>query len=113
VRKVLEVRRLPPGEPSLARAVKGARYAVRLEEDEHVRRAGGAVADGWRETMPALRSLALESAPGGATLRFEINLDQTEGETSTPKKVLESLLAIPPHAQAVLSVVREAMLLGP
>jgi radical SAM family uncharacterized protein/radical SAM-linked protein len=109
--RVLEVRRLAPGDPALSKAVKSARYAVRLENEEHVRRAGEAVADGWRDTVPALRSVALESGPEGSTLRFELNLDQAAGETSTAKKVLEALLAIPPREQASLSVTREATVL--
>ena len=110
--RVLELRRVSAGEPALSKAVKGARYAVRLDTDEHVRRAGEALANGWRDAVPALRSLALESGPGRTTLRFEVNLDQSAGETSTPKKVLEALLAIPPAEQALLSVTREATVLG-
>jgi hypothetical protein len=41
-----------------------------------------------------------------------VNLDQSAGETSTPKKVLEKLLSIPPEAQATLSITREATVLG-
>ena len=48
----------------------------------------------------------------GARLSFEINLDQSDGETSTARKILEALLAIPPEAQASLSVTREATVLG-
>ena len=55
-----------------------------------------ALADGWREAMPALRALSLEADAAGASLRFEVNLDQSAGETATAKKVLETLLAIPP-----------------
>src|SRR5262249_47554546 len=99
------------GEPALSKAVHAARYAVRLQADEHVRRAGDAVANGWREAAPALRSLSLDSEPDGATLRFELNLDQSAGETSTPKKILEALLAIPSQEQALLSVTREATVL--
>ena len=62
--------------------------------------------------MPALRALSLEADASGASLRFEVNLDQAAGETATAKKVLETLLAIPPEAQASLSVVREATVLG-
>jgi len=62
--------------------------------------------------VPALRSLALLADGDGASLSFEVNLDQSAGETSTPKKVLEALLAIPPEAQATLSVTREATVLG-
>ena len=62
--------------------------------------------------MPALRALSLESDRKGARLLFEVNLDQAAGETSTPKKVLEKLLAMPPEAQAGLSVTREATVLG-
>ena len=109
---VLDVRELGPGEPALSRAVKGARYAVRLASEDHLARAGEAVANAWREAVPALRALSVESGPEGSRLRFEVNLDQTAGETATPKKVLERLLAIPPEQQAMLSVTREATVLG-
>jgi radical SAM-linked protein len=108
---ILEVRALAEGEPSLAKAVKGARYTVRLESDEHVGRAGDAVANGWREAMPALRALSLEADASGARLRFEVNLDQSAGDTATAKKVLEGLLAIPPAEQLALSITREATVL--
>jgi radical SAM family uncharacterized protein/radical SAM-linked protein len=110
--QVLEVRALAAGEPSLAKAVKGARYAVRLDSEEHVTRASEALLDGWRQAVPALRALALESDASGASLVFEVNLDQSAGETTTAKKVLETLLSIPPSEQAGLSVTREATLLG-
>ena len=110
---VLEVRQLSAGEPALSRAVKTARYAVRLDSPEHVSRATDALSNGWREAMPALRSLSLElGAAGGSRLLFEVNLDQSAGDTTTPKKVLEALLAIPPAEQASLSVTREATVLG-
>ncbi len=109
---VLEVRELAPGESALSRAVKAARYAVRLESAVHVGRASEAIANGWRETMPALRELWLEEDARGARMTFEVNLDPSAGETSTAKKVLEALLAIPPEAQALLSVVREATVLA-
>jgi hypothetical protein len=102
------VRPLEPQEPALSRAVKSARYAVRLDSAEHVGRACDAIANGWREAVPALRALAID----GSRLTFEVNLDQSAGETSTPKKVLEKLLSIPPEAQASLSVTREATVLG-
>jgi radical SAM family uncharacterized protein/radical SAM-linked protein len=106
---VSEVRPLEPREPALSRAVKSARYLVRLTSAEHVGRANDAVANGWREAVPALRALAIDA---DGTLTFEVNLDQSAGETSTPKKVLEALLAIAPEAQASLSVTREATVLG-
>jgi radical SAM-linked protein len=109
---VSDVRCLDPQEPALSRSVKSARYLVRLESDEQVGRASEAISNGWREAVPALRAVALHSDPGGASLSFEVNLDQSAGETSTPKKVLEALLAIPPEAQAALSVTREATVLG-
>ncbi|MGH9317636.1 MAG: TIGR03960 family B12-binding radical SAM protein [Thermoanaerobaculia bacterium] len=109
---VLDVRLLDAGEPTLAKAVKSARYAARLDLPEHIHRAGEALANGWREAMPAVKALSLEADGSGARLLFEVNLDQSAGETSTPKKVLEKLLAIPPEAQASLSVVREATVLG-
>ena len=110
--RVLDVRPLAAGEPSLAKSVKGARYSVLLGSDEQIGRAGDALAEGWREAVPALRALSLETDPGGTRLRFEVNLDQSAGETSTPKRVLETLLSIPPEAQASLSVTREATLLA-
>jgi radical SAM-linked protein len=109
---VLEVRLLAAGEAALSRAVKTARYAVRLDSAEQVGRASDALANGWREAMPALKALSLETDAAGARLLFEVNLDQSEGPTTTPKKVLEALLAIPPCAQASLSVTREATVLG-
>jgi radical SAM family uncharacterized protein/radical SAM-linked protein len=109
---ILEVRPLAAGEPSLSKAVRGARYAARLVTPEQVTRAVDAVADGWREAMPALRALSLETDASGACLRFEVNLDQAAGETATAKKVLASILAIPAEEHAALSVVREATILG-
>jgi radical SAM-linked protein len=109
---VLEVRELSAGEPALSKAVKSARYAVRLDSPEHVARAAEALANGWRDALPALRAFSLEPDASGQSLRFEINLDQSAGKTSTPKKVLEALLAIPPEAQASLSITREATVLG-
>jgi radical SAM family uncharacterized protein/radical SAM-linked protein len=109
---VLEVRELSAGEPALSKAVKSARYAVRLDSPEHVARAAEALVNGWRDVLPALRAFSLEPDASAQRLRFEINLDQSAGETSTPKKVLEALLAIGPEAQALLSVTREATVLG-
>ncbi len=110
--RVREVRALPAGEPSLAKAVKGARYSVLLGSDEQIGRAGDVLAESWRDAVPALRALSLHADGAGTRLRFEVNLDQSAGETSTPKKVLEALLAIPPEAQLALSVTREATLLA-
>jgi radical SAM family uncharacterized protein/radical SAM-linked protein len=109
--EVLEVHALGVGEPSLAKAVKGARYSVRLDSEEHVERAAGALENSWREAMPALRAIALEADASGASLTFEVNLDQAAGDTATAKKVLEALLAIPPAEQAGMSITREATLL--
>jgi len=109
--EVLEVRALGIAEPSLAKAVKGARYSVRLDSEEHVERATGALENSWRESMPALRAFALEADASGASLTFEVNLDQAAGDTATAKKVLEALLAIPPAEQAGMSITREATLL--
>ena len=109
--EVLEVRSLGIAEPSLAKAVKGARYSVRLDSEEHVERATGALENSWRESMPALRAFALEADASGASLTFEVNLDQAAGDTATAKKVLEALLAIPPAEQAGMSITREATLL--
>jgi radical SAM family uncharacterized protein/radical SAM-linked protein len=109
---VLDLRELGPAEPALSRAVKGARYAVRLESPEQVGRATQALAGGWREAMPALKAFSLEADGDGARLAFEVNLDQAAGPTATAKKVLETLLAIAPAEQAGMSVVREATLLS-
>jgi radical SAM family uncharacterized protein/radical SAM-linked protein len=109
---VAEVRELSPADPALSKAVKSARYVVRLDSPEHVTRAGEALANGWSASVPALRAFSLEADDSGARLRFEINLDQAAGETSTPKKVLATLLAITPEAQASLSVTREATVLA-
>ncbi|HTR04617.1 MAG TPA: TIGR03960 family B12-binding radical SAM protein [Thermoanaerobaculia bacterium] len=109
---VAEVRLLAAGEPALAKAVKAARYAVRLDDAEHLRRATDALADGWREQQPALRALSLESGADGVRLCFEVNLDQAAGETATAKKVLESLLALTPEALVAMPVVREATILA-
>jgi radical SAM-linked protein len=108
---VLEIRELGPADRSLSKVVKSARYAVRLDSEEQITRAGNALANGWREAVPALRAFSLETGPDGARLRFEVNLDQASGETTTPKKVLEALLTIPPEAQAAMSVTREATVL--
>ena len=109
--EVHSVRELAAGEPALSKAVKSARYTVELGTEEHVSRAGQAVADGWREAVPALRALSLEADASGARLCFEVNLDQAAGETATAKKVLEALLAIPPAEQTGLSIRRDATIL--
>ena len=109
---VLDVRLLAAGESPLSKAVKTARYAVRLDTEEHVGRVSDVLSNGWREAMPAVKALSLETGAAGARLLFEVNLDQSAGETTTPKKVLEALLAIPPSEQASLSVTREATVLG-
>jgi radical SAM-linked protein len=106
------VRELSFAEPALSKAIKSARYAVRLDSPDQIDRAGEAIANGWRDAVPALRSLTLDTDPGGTRLRFEVNLDQSAGPTATAKKVLETLLAIPPEAQASLSITREATVLS-
>jgi hypothetical protein len=83
---------------------------VHLDSPEQIDRAGEAVAGGWREAMPAVKALSLDTDASGARLRFEVNLDPAAGETSTAKKVLERLLAIPPEAQAGLAITREVTL---
>ena len=111
--EILEVRELPAGAPPLSKAVKGARYAARLDQAEQVGRAADALANGWRDALPAVKALSLEVGAGGSPrLLFEVNLDQAAGETTTPKKVLEALLAIAPAEQASLSVTREATVLA-
>jgi radical SAM family uncharacterized protein/radical SAM-linked protein len=109
---VLDVRELSAADAPLSKAVKGARYSVRLDSEEHVGRATEALADGGRSSLPALRSLSLDADGSGTRLSFEVNLDQAAGETATAKKVLEAVLAIPPEAQAAMSIVREATVLG-
>ena len=110
---VRALRALGPAEPPLSKAVTGARYVVRLDSPEQIDRAGEAVAGGWREAMPAVKALSLDTDASGARLRFEVNLDPAAGETATAKKVLETLLAIPPAAQAGLAVTREVTLSSP
>ncbi|HEY1252863.1 MAG TPA: TIGR03960 family B12-binding radical SAM protein [Thermoanaerobaculia bacterium] len=109
---ILEVRALAAGEASLAKAVKGARYSVRLATEEQIARAGDALASGWHAAMPAVRAFALDADREGTRVRFEVNLDQSAGETSTPRKVLETLLAIPPAEQLSMAITREATVLG-
>ncbi|MFN2385006.1 MAG: TIGR03960 family B12-binding radical SAM protein [Thermoanaerobaculia bacterium] len=108
---VLGVRELLTGEPPLSKAVRAARYAVRLVGSEALGRAREAAANPWQQVVPALRELSVETEAEGASLCFEVNLDQTEGETSTPRKVLEALLGISPEAQASLRITREATVL--
>jgi radical SAM family uncharacterized protein len=110
--RVLAIRELPPGEASLSKALRGARYSVRLESAEQIERASEALVNGWREAVPALRGFSLEGDGSGARLAFEVNLDQAAGETATARKVLERLLAIPPEDQVSLSIIREATVLG-
>jgi hypothetical protein len=109
--RVTDLRRLSLNEDPLSKAVTGARYRVELQSADQVDRAHHVIATAWRETFPAVRTMWLESGSDSARLRFEVNLDQTAGPTTTAKKVLETLLAIPPEAQAVLSVTREATVL--
>jgi radical SAM family uncharacterized protein/radical SAM-linked protein len=109
---VLEVRELSPADPALSKAVKAARYAVRLDSAEQIGRAREALRNEWRDAVPALKALSLETGIDGASLRFEVNLDAAAGETSTPKKILERLLSVPPEAQTALSVTREATILA-
>ena len=85
---------------------------MRLDTAAHVGLATEALTTPWRDAMPALKALSLEADGAGARLAFEVNLDQSAGETATAKKVLEKLLSIAPADQASLSVVREATLLA-
>jgi radical SAM family uncharacterized protein len=105
--RVLEIRKLEASDAALSRAVRSARYAVRLDS-ELTARAGPLTAE-LPAGIPALRQLWLDAPE--ATLRFEINLDASAGETSTPKKVLEALLRVPAEAQRGLSIVREETVL--
>jgi radical SAM-linked protein len=109
--RILDVRAVSPEEAPLSRAVRGARYAVRLEDPAQVSRAASAL-DGAAARVPALRALALEETAEGARLTFEVNLDQSAGETTTARKVLEALLELPPEQQVTLSVTREATVLA-
>jgi radical SAM-linked protein len=109
---VLDVRLLAPGEAALSKAVKAARYAVHLDSPAQIGRAAEALANGWQEAIPALKTLSLETEGELTRLAFEVNLDPVAGPTTTAKKVLETLLAIPPADQAAMSVVREATILG-
>jgi radical SAM family uncharacterized protein/radical SAM-linked protein len=111
--EILEVRELPAGAPALSKAVKAARYSARLDAADQVTRASEAMTNGWRDALPAVQSLSLEvGREGPSRLLFQVNLDQSAGETTTPKKVLEALLAIPPAEQASISVTREATVLA-
>jgi radical SAM-linked protein len=109
--RVLDARAVSPEEAPLSRAVRAARYAVRLEDPAQVSRAASAL-EGASARVPALRALALEETAEGARLTFEVNLDQSAGETTTARKVLEALLELPPEQQVTLSVTREATVLA-
>jgi radical SAM family uncharacterized protein/radical SAM-linked protein len=109
--RVTDLRELSLSEGPLSKVVTGARYTVELSAADHVDRAHHAIAGAWRDALPAVRAISLESGADSARLRFEVNLDQTAGPTTTAKKVLETLLAIAPEAQAALSVTREATVL--
>ena len=100
-RRALEERQVR----ALCRAARGARARRPRERSDRQRLARGGPG------APRDRARG-EPARPGARLTFEVNLDQSAGETSTPKKVIEALLAIPPEAQASLSVTREATVLG-
>jgi radical SAM family uncharacterized protein/radical SAM-linked protein len=108
---VLEVRELSPSESPLSKAVVAARYVVALDSSELVHRAQDAIANGWRETLPAVRAISLDGNGHSSRLRFEVNLDQAAGPTATAKKVLETLLAIVPEALAAIAITREATVL--
>ena len=89
----------------------GARYVVRLDSPEQIARAGEAVGRtaGASRCRP-LKALSLETDAGGRAASLRGEPRPAAGETSTPKKVLETLLAIPPEAQAALAVTREVTL---
>jgi radical SAM family uncharacterized protein/radical SAM-linked protein len=111
--RVAEIRELSLTEASLSKLVAGARYAVQLDSPDLIERAHEALAGAWRESLPALKAMSLESCGESSRLRFEVNLDQAAGPTATARNVLETLLAIPSEAQAALSVTREATVLRP
>jgi radical SAM family uncharacterized protein/radical SAM-linked protein len=107
--RVIAMRELAKGEAPLSRVVRGARYAAALDAALVVR-ADSALATNPAAAVPALRACALD-APG-KTLRFEVNLDPSAGETATPKKVLELLLALPPAEVLPIPITREATILA-
>lgn len=107
--RVTSVRQLGPGEPSVARAVRAARYRVQLTPPLVGRAAAVLEAEPRRQVL-ALRNLSLNADE--ATLFFEVNLNATEGETSTPRKVMESLFALTPEEIVPLSITREATILA-
>ena len=78
------------GRADLAKAVKGARYTVRLDS-RGPRRPAPATPSPTAGARPCRRCARSRSrpTPPGASLRFEVNLDQAAGETATAKKVLE------------------------
>ena len=85
--------------------------APRFARSTSVARARRSAASGGRACPRCGRWRSRRTATG-ASLTFEVNLDQAAGETATAKKVLEAVLAIPPEAQASMSVVREATVLA-
>ncbi|HET7453739.1 MAG TPA: DUF2344 domain-containing protein, partial [Thermoanaerobaculia bacterium] len=107
--RVTAVEAVPPGAPSLAKAIRGAAYSLQL--DPSLRERARSLADGdARALAPALRAFAV--AEDGARLRFEVNLDAAAGDTATPRKIVEQIFALPPEAIAALPITREATLLA-
>ena len=53
------------GEPALSKAVKAARYAVRLDSAEQIGRAAEALANGWREADAGRQGSLARDRPGG------------------------------------------------
>ncbi len=109
--KVIRVRALRAGEPSLSKAIRGAAYSMRV--DPALREAASAMVEGdgagARSRAPALQSLTLD--PGGECLRFEVNLDAARGDTATPKKIVEQLFSLSAEEIVSIPIVREATLL--
>jgi radical SAM-linked protein len=107
--RVLAVRALAPGEPSLSKSIRGAAYSMRLAPALRIR-AREAAAQEACALPPALRSIAVDD--DGERIRFEVNLDASAGETATPRKIVERLFALTPEEIVALPITREATVLA-
>lgn len=107
--RVREIRALAPGEASLAKAVRAARYCVALDSllSEQASRWNG---DGPDKGLPGLHWASFDAVR--SELRFEVNLDASAGETTTPRKVLQALFQLPPAGILPLSIIREETVLA-
>lgn len=107
--RVTAVAALSTGDAPLSKAIRGAAYSMRLQPS--FREAAADLApDVARNRAPALRSITLD--PAGDTLRFEVNLDASAGETATPKKIVEQLFALTAEEIVSIPITREATLLA-